>query len=134
MPFPAWALIASMMGSGLMQGLMTPDPKERKPFTGDLSPDNTLRGAMSKGQDLWDAVTTRMSRPIDFSGAVAQTPGSMRIPGMGTFGFTGRDPALGNPTMLRRPGLVLPKQSRTPGLPTRRVNPAEARRRRQESE
>jgi len=103
-----YALLAGQLGGGLLGGMFAPEGQERQSFEGtDVSPLAMMRQSNQFATNLGRALGARTARGVSLPSAYVQQPGAYSGGGLPLpIGVVASDPALANPSLLRREGLA----------------------------
>lgn len=102
------ALLAGSLGSSVAGSLIGGGGQELQGFEGVNDPEARLDQAFGVLQGVTPAFLAQAGQEVNIPDSVVQQPGGFRGGGLPfDISLTGSDPALSNPSLLRRPGLDL---------------------------
>lgn len=102
------SLLIGQIGGPLLQGMFAPSNQERQSFEGtDVSPLAMMRQGNQFTNNIGKALSDRIAGGVNLPSAYVQQPGAYTGGGMPMpIGVVASDPALKNPSLLRREGLA----------------------------
>lgn len=102
-------MIAGMVGGPALASLLAPDQQERKSFAGSdgTDPGHLLWRNQAMLEELMPLIMGRAQAGVSLPSAYVQQPGAATGGGLPMpIGLVASDPALGNPSLLKIPGLA----------------------------